>query len=575
MRILVLSLLRIGDIVLSAPVLRGLRSKYPDAHIDVVVNSQFLQAANLVPYVDRWIGFDRDRLQKSLGSAQAPLFDAYHGLSDWLDELGGEKYDMAINLTHNRLSGWMMSLIDAEKRIGLCFDTQGRGTFGSSWFRHLNAQVDAESEDAFHFTDIFRFALGLQDESMAVALEPTTNGEFEAQTFLEKHGVTSTGLRVGGECLVVQALTSDEKKNWGLKHFSEAIEIFSQRHPSALIAVVGAEFERAALEPFVTSLQAKNLKVELAILSFEGAFSLLRNAKLVLTGDTSIKHLAAAARTPVVELGLGSADHHRTGAYQHGSIILQSLEACAPCVHSKACHRDSHACATRLSSDIVGMVTAEVFAGRTFQLSTIAEECAGEVEILRVDTKTCGYWIACPVRHSFTEESVARHLDRASRKLWLQAIEGREMSTELGTEIRHLAEVMRKLYPKTSPVEWRHLLDSFESQGQMTEARVNGFKTGIRVLHGSFEDAQRLTDFVKGLISFREKIRHSPSLRSFKTALDSVIEDDISPAFTRLRRIVDTVGEIETRTTINLRLLRGLEQEMGHEVDHIHGVEFT
>ena len=39
MKILVLSLLRIGDIVLASSILRGLRTKYPEASIEVVMNS--------------------------------------------------------------------------------------------------------------------------------------------------------------------------------------------------------------------------------------------------------------------------------------------------------------------------------------------------------------------------------------------------------------------------------------------------------------------------------------------------------------------------------------------------------
>ncbi len=583
MRIIVLSLLRIGDIVLASSILRGLRTKHPDAVIDVVINSQFKKATCLIPYVDRWIEFDREALQSSLSQANQPLFDAYHHLSDWIDALSDQPYDIAINLTHNRLSGWMMSLIEAKKRIGLCFDAQGRGTFGSSWFRHLNSQVDAESLETFHFTDIFRFACGLESVHIASPLEPTAKGEQEVAKFLNAASSFDCKEKVGGasapphrpDFLVVQALTSDVKKNWGLVRFQAAIEIFASRHPQNPVFILGSDSERAILEPMVTTLKELGHRCELAILGFEGAFSLLRRAKLLLSGDTSIKHLAALTKTNVVELSLGSSDFPRTGAYHHGSVILQTKEHCAPCAHSNKCHRDTHACATRLSSDVVGMVTSEVFAGRSFQLAHIASEYLEEVSVFRVDTKTCGYWTAVPAITKFSEESVANHLDHASRKLWLMALDERDMSNEFGTEIRQIATLMRRVYPTTSPIEWRHLLNAFELQAQSTEARINGFKTGIRVLHGSFENRERLLEFVRGLISFREKIRHMPSQRSFKSSLDSVIEDDISPAFTRFRRIVDSVNEIEGRTAINLRMLRSLETEMGHEVDQPQRIEFT
>ncbi len=80
-----------------------------------------------------------------------------------------------------------------------------------------------------------------------------------------------------------------------------------------------------------------------------------------------------------------------------------------------------------------------------------------------------------------------------------------------------------------------------------------------------------MREYVKGLIGFREKMRTSALLGSFRSALDQVIEDDISPPFTRFRRIVDAISEIDRRTTIHLRLIRSLENHM----DNGAGVDKT
>jgi len=173
-------------------------------------------------------------------------------------------------------------------------------------------------------------------------------------------------------------------------------------HPEAHIAVIGAPFERERLGPFVDGLRARGVQAHAAILSFEGAFSLLKRSRLLLSVDTSIKHLAGAARTPVVELCLGSGDFHRTGSYQSGSLIIQSREACAPCVHSKPCHRESQFCASRVPPELVAMVVAEAFAGRSFQLRAIAEEFKEEAGIFRVEAKQSGFWAAYSVLEPFT-----------------------------------------------------------------------------------------------------------------------------------------------------------------------------
>jgi len=323
----------------------------------------------------------------------------------------------------------------------------------------------------------------------------------------------------------------------------------------------------------IERLVGSGVRASLGILSFEGAFSLLRKARLLLTGDTSVKHLAAAARTPIVEVSLGSSDLHRTGAYFHGSVIIQSREACAPCAHSKACHRERHFCATRIPPEVVAMVVGEVAAGRSFQLKMIAEEFKDDVDILRVETKSSGFWAAYSVDEPFSEASIARWVDLACRKIWLDVAGGGEGLDQMGTETLKLSRLLRTIHPQVSPVEWRHLFGDFESQALAVEGRVNTFKVGLSYLCGCYEDPRKMKDFVRGLISFRERIRTAPLLRSYKLALDEVIEDDISPAFTRFKRMSDLVFEIERRTAIYLRLIRGLSRSSGAEEFSSQGSE--
>lgn len=554
MKILVLSLLRIGDVIMAAPVLRGLRDKYPEAQIHLVVNSQFTGIGALLPYVDRVIPFERELLQKGLGDANIPIFESYKRLELLLESLNAEQFDCAINLTHNRLSAWMMSLIDARIKTGLCFDPQGRVSFGSNWFRYLNHQVDAEGSEVFHFSDVFRFALELDWESESATestLIETSNGRAEADQVLQ--ALNSQNI------IAVQPLTSDVKKNWGVHNFSSTIEFISKRYPQAEFVILGAPFERETLQPFVDELHAKKINAHLAILSLEGAFSLLKSSKLLLTGDTSIKHLACAAGTRVVEICVGSSDPFRTGAYRHGSVIIRSRETCSPCPHSKACYRERHACAERIPAEAVALISGEAFEGRLFQLRAVAEEFAEEIEVLRVEARVSGYWAAYSVLEPLTEESLSRWIDLTCRKLWLTGGDGRgEGVPRLGTEILRLSRLLRTIHPGTSSIEWRHLFADMERQIQVVEGRINGFKVGLEYLKGCYEDPRKMREFVRGLISLRERIRHSPLLKSFRVGLDNVIEDDVSPAFTRFRRIMDLVLEIERRTAIYLRLLRGL-----------------
>lgn len=556
MKILVLSLLRIGDIVLSAPVLRAIRERNPDAELHVLINSQFRQIAPLIPYVDRFIYFDRNRLQNGLGDIRVPIFESYERLNEKIDDLNSQEYDWTINLTQNRLSGWLMSLINSKERTGLCLDSHGRASFNSNWFKYLNQQVDSEGAEVFHYADVFRNGLNLSSEGVTrSALVETVDGRNEANSFISSFG--------SQEIISVQLLTSDTKKDWSFAQYSETLLQIHRVYPRAVFAILGASFEKERLAPFMKMMCELNLPAQLAILSFEGAFSLLRASKMLISGDTSVKHLACAAKIPVVEISLGSSDVYRTGSYHHGSVIIQSLESCAPCPHSNPCHRTTHACASGISSDLVAMVSCEVYVGRKFQLKAIADEYAREADVLRVDTETFGSWVAYSVNEPFSESSIARWIDLTCRRIWLDHPSSNPSNGALphfGTEILRLTRMLRIIHPEVSDFEWRHLFGAFERQAQAVVGRVHSFKVGLQYLRGHYEDPKKLAEFVRGLISFREKIRCSPLLSSFKNSLDQVIEDNLSPAFTRYRRMNDLVEEIDRRTEIFLKLIRGLEQ---------------
>ncbi len=55
MKILVMSLHRLGDIVMTTPILQTLKKKYPQAHIHILMHSQFSGVLPLLQNVDKAI----------------------------------------------------------------------------------------------------------------------------------------------------------------------------------------------------------------------------------------------------------------------------------------------------------------------------------------------------------------------------------------------------------------------------------------------------------------------------------------------------------------------------------------
>ncbi len=329
MKILVVSLLRLGDIIQQEPLLRGLREKYPDAEIHVLLNKQFASIDRLLAgIVDRYFTFDRESLQRGLGEAEFNILWSFDQLNSLVNQLSDEKYDQILNFTHNKLSAYLIGAIEtsekAEKR-GL-YQNEGRFQgLENRWLRYFNDRFSGTQKSLFHYVELLGNSFDIP---------------MPHKTLQNPDGKKKSKL------VLFQCLTSDIKKNWGLDNFQQLKRTIETALVDYKVGILGASFEREQL--------AKIFPEEsLLICDLVEAKAHLQNAALLVTGDTSIKHLAAQIGTPVLEIAIGSSDPTKTSAFTENSRILSSKVPCAPCNHSQACNQTSHLCALDLSVDQV------------------------------------------------------------------------------------------------------------------------------------------------------------------------------------------------------------------------------
>jgi ADP-heptose:LPS heptosyltransferase len=433
MKILAVNLLRLGDVALCAPALRGLRAQRPDAEIALLLNRSCAGIKPLLPYVDRFFEFDRDDLQAGLGQAERPLFEPFDALSDLASCLARERFDLVVNFSHTRLSGYLAGFAGAPENIGLAIGDDQVARIGSRWFGVMDAQAGGFDPAAFHYGDVFAFALGLDPGGPASSLPSglsdgvpdclsgglfgglveSARGRKEAEDILGEAGA-------GQNALAVQALTSDAKKNWGLESYERAVELFAASRPAAPVLILGAEFERAALAPMQARLRARGVDARLAITSVEGLFSALLRSRALLAGDTAAKHFAVAAGVPCVEISIGSSDWRRTGARSEGSVILQARAPCAPCAHSRPCGQSSHACARGLLPEAIAPIAIAAY-DRDLRCLAACEPLAGDVEALRAQSNKFCFFGTVPLGLP-RRERIERAVARAAWKLFIDGV---------------------------------------------------------------------------------------------------------------------------------------------------------
>lgn len=551
MKVLVISLLRLGDVLLSTPVLRGLRNKYPQSEIHLMINDEFSSVGPLIPFVDRLWQFDRSTYQEELADANTPFLNAFYRIREFVDEVNKHEFDLVINLTHSKLSGYLASLIHAKDKIGLTLSSGDKVSFGSKWFRYLNDTAgEGQPREAFHYVDVYRFAVGVKLGDSAFELLESEAGEEEALKLVEANPFA-----------LVQAYTSDAKKNWPESSWIACLKLVQTIMPHISFGLLGSPAEQERINELNRKLREEGINSFAAVCSLEGAFSLLQRAELLVTGDTSIKHLACASRVPIIELSLGSSDFRRTGVYKAASLIIKPRVPCMPCKHSSSCHRPSHECAEKLSPELVGLMMVHTLKGQKENFALLAREWRDEAEVYLTELPAVGFWHAQALATETLTETIRSWVGLSSLKLFLQE-EYKKPVGRYGSEGQRLSWTLDKVFGGLSKHSWMPSVKELErevySEDQIISKVLNKLHNTVK----KFEDAGSWQDFLTTMDSslIKSKNFRYEDLEVFKSLLSDL--DAVAPSFTKVRQIQERLLDLKRKTEIKLKLMRSLRLEL-------------
>lgn len=319
MIILGISLLRMGDLILQRPLIEGLRRAHPQSEIHLLINKQFAQVEFLFEgLVDRFIYFDREGLQKSCGEKEYSIFWGVRQLQALVDEINRTSYDVVYNFTHNRLTAHLAGLVTAPKKVGIYSEKGNFHGLTNAWIQFFNSYFGRPEARGFHYTELLARALEVPLAAAPIRWRRPTDKR----------------------TILIQPLTSDSKKNWELEKFHSVVQNL-KNNTSFDVKILGAPFERDHLAKVFPD-------EDMLICGLQEAVKALQGAALLITGDTSIKHLGALYDVPILELSLGSSQPLQVGAFSNNAVILQGRVACGPCPHSQKCSQSRHLCGEAL-----------------------------------------------------------------------------------------------------------------------------------------------------------------------------------------------------------------------------------
>ena len=183
-------------------------------------------------------------------------------------------------------------------------------------------------------------------------IQPLPAHNKAADDLLEANGVT-------GEFLIAACAGVDKKydrrylSEWPLEHWITASQKLAKRWP---IVLIGSRAAPQVLQAIGGNAVDLGGKTSLPVLA-----ALCGKAKLAISADGGVLHLAAAMKTPVVGL-YGPTDSQLTGPRGVPNRIVRLPLECAPCLLNRCKWRgdDEQKCMKQISPDMVVQAVHEV-----------------------------------------------------------------------------------------------------------------------------------------------------------------------------------------------------------------------
>lgn len=272
-RILFVRAERIGDVLVSVPVIRAVRRRYPGATLDLLVSTA---NAGVEPGLARWIDHVW-RYQKRFGSTVRLVRELRRARYDLIVDLAGGP-----SVTSRFVATWS----DADRVLGLLHEQAGLLT-------HAVPRLDPRRVHIVECTAQLLLAFGIDPAGADLSLEYTLTDTERARA-RARLPASSRPLRLG-----VNVSGRGPDKYWGRENFIAAIRMIGQLDARFTVIVCGAPDYQDEVSAIAAAAGVDAIP---PLPRFHDFAAMVSACDLLLTPDTCVVHLAAAWRIPMVGL---------------------------------------------------------------------------------------------------------------------------------------------------------------------------------------------------------------------------------------------------------------------------------
>ena len=319
MRILIVRLSALGDIVHALPVLAAINHAVPSASIDWLVEESYASILAIVSGLRRKVIV---RARQSFETAAGVSFGGRLGFWHAASFLRSQDYDVALDLQGLIKSAVWARASGASRVIG----------FTAAHLREpLAASLYTETVTPFDAPHVIQknlsilSALNLAPARLELPLTP--EGSAETTAAIQSAG----GSR---RFIVLNPGAAWPNKRWPAERFGALAASLSDRFDLPSLVTWGPS-ERDLAEAVTRS--SAGAATAAPATSVSDLAVLMREAALVVSGDTGPLHIAAAMGTPRVGL-YGPTRPERNGPWDPQDVVISRASVCV-CHHKRRCLR--------------------------------------------------------------------------------------------------------------------------------------------------------------------------------------------------------------------------------------------
>ena len=315
-RILIIRTDRIGDVVLSTPVIRALRNAYPHSYLGMMVRPEHRELVEGNPALNAVILYDKSGAQKG-----------WAGNLRFARKLREHRFDTAVILhSTNRvvLVSWMAGI---RRRVGYARRLGWLLTDKIPYIKKEGTRHELEYNlELLRLIGITPSAvLGQAARELFVPVTPAQ--EIEVTAFLKEQGIGNAPF------IVLHPGASCPSKRWPARHFAAVGDELARRSGVRVVVLSGPGEERHG-QAVIAAMKQKAVPA-LGGLSLGETACLLKKARCLVSNDSGPVHLACAVGTPVVSIfgrWGGGLSPQRWGPTGPRSAALHHDIGCRPCL---------------------------------------------------------------------------------------------------------------------------------------------------------------------------------------------------------------------------------------------------